>query len=216
MAIETTPSSIWTRRRVGPGHYETARPQGGEGSDLQKFDHLRHGEIRTFADGGPIEVVDFGGHQSRGGFVSSLHTQIIDLEPGAKLTGPAAWMAVDKVSAEPDAEDAGTGSDFGTAALVAAVVALFAASAMFSLALALMSVAMTAFLILLFFVFDQYDKYRPRTIETMESAYIPAPQTRTWAGVSTLTARRPAVFGSFRISHVTPSRSRPWRSGCPQ
>jgi hypothetical protein len=69
--------------------------------------------------------------------------------------------------------------------MVAVVVALFAGSAAFSLAAALISVAMTAFLALLFFVFDQYDKYRIRTIERMGSAYILAPQTRTWAGAPT-------------------------------
>jgi hypothetical protein len=154
-------------------------------SDLQNFDHLRQGEVRTFADGGQIEVVDFGGYQSRGGFVSSLHTQHIDLEPGAKLTGPAAWRAVVLEAVEPALEAAGTESGLGTAVMVAVVVALFAGSAAFSLAAALISVAMTAFLALLFFVFDQYDKYRIRTIERMGSAYILAPQTRTWAGAPT-------------------------------
>ncbi len=62
-------------------------------SDLAPFEHLRPGDTKEFTDGQRIEIVDFGGCESRGGFVSTLNTQVIDLEAGARLTGPVVWRA---------------------------------------------------------------------------------------------------------------------------
>jgi hypothetical protein len=157
-------------------------PKEMKASDLQRFEHLAHGETKVFTDGSRIEVVDFGGYRSNGGFVSSLHSQVVVLEANSKLTGPAAWRLV-----APPVEPAETvmsekGFSVGDAAMIATVVAMFVGAALFSVMAALMMIGMTAFLGLTLAIFNACQASRKRTIERMGSVYILAPLTRTWAG----------------------------------
>jgi hypothetical protein len=149
-------------------------------SEISEFDHLAPGQTKTFDTAVSVEVVDFGGYHGRGGFVSSLETQVLELEAGARLTGPAAWRVADK-SAPVEAETDGI-SNLGAGIMIGFVIALFGGAALFSVAAAAMGLAAFAFLATGLLIFTAFDKSRTRNIERMGSVYVLAPSSRTWAG----------------------------------
>lgn len=155
-------------------------------SEIADFDHLAPGQTKTFDAAVAVEVVDFGGYHGRGGFVSSLQTQVLELEAGAKLTGPAAWRVADKtapVEAETDSM-----SNLSACIMIGFVIALFGGAALFSVAAAGMGLGMLAFLAVAFAIFRAFDTGRARNIERMGSVYVLAPSSRTWAGSPPLKA----------------------------
>ncbi|TLX16109.1 hypothetical protein [Rhizobium sp. MHM7A] len=146
-------------------------------SALQEFSHLRPGELKEFANPARLEVVEFGGHHARGGFVSTLKSQVVEVEAGGRLKGPIAWRI-----AEATHEDAASmkGSAGGEITLAITLVVLLTLIACLSIwaAVSLMGI-LAAVCSMLYFV-ARWERHRTRVIERMGSVYILAPDTRTW------------------------------------
>lgn len=155
-------------------------------SDLAAFDHLAQGQTRTFEGEARLEVVDFGGYHGRGGFISELKTQVLDLEAGSKLTGPIAWRTVEK-SADAVVEPAPVGpSSLAAFVMIGITIALFVGAAMFAVAAAVAGIGALAFMGVVLAVFMAFENGRKRNIKRLGSVYVLAPASRTWAGESSL------------------------------
>lgn len=162
------------------GIVKLADPKTVKVSEIAEFDHLAPGQTRTFEAAERVEVVDFGGYHGRGGFVSSLETQILELEPGSKFRGPITWRVAER--SDPVLEDVGYSSNLGTIVMIGFVIALFGGAAIFSIEAAVAGLAMLAFVVVFSVVWSAFDSGRKKTIERMGSVYVLAPSSRTWAG----------------------------------
>jgi hypothetical protein len=150
-------------------------------SDLAKFDHLPPGEIKTFAEDQRVEIVDFGGYHDRGGFVSELKTQVIDLEADSKLTGPMAWRVVEKSEQIDTGNQAANVSTLEACFTLGFLAVLLGGTAFFSIGLAAAAVVAFAFLVVTVALFDVFERGRKRNIERLGSVYVLGPTSRTWA-----------------------------------
>lgn len=151
-------------------------------SDLASFDHLAPGQTKTFEGEARVEVVDFGGYHGRGGFVSELKTQVLDLEADSRLTGPIAWRTVEK-SADAVAEPAPGGlSTLAAFVMIGITIALFVGAAMFAVAAAVAGIGALVFMGVVLAVFMAFENGRKRNIKRLGSVYVLAPASRTWAG----------------------------------
>lgn len=151
-------------------------------ADILQFEHLRPGETKSFEASERIEIVSFGGYSARYGFLSSLETQVIDLEAGSKLTGPMAWRIRDKSAPIGAASEL---SKFDTAYAVLALgflLFLWGLLSLLSIWAALSTIGVCVFAALLVFLIGMFEQRRTRSIERLGSVYILAPGSRTWAG----------------------------------
>lgn len=149
-------------------------------SALQDFNHLCPGEVKEFSKPERLEVVEFGGHNARGGFVSTLKVQIVEVEAGAKLTGPIAWRISEATQGTEDADSTKV-SNVVEIVLVITFLIVLGLIACLSIPAALSLIGVLAVLCLALYMVARWERYRTREIERMGSVYILAPDTRTWA-----------------------------------
>jgi hypothetical protein len=162
------------------GIVKLADPKTVKVSEIADFDHLAPGQTRIFEAPERVEVVDFGGYHGRGGFVSSLETQVLELEAGSKLTGPVAWRIA--LKPDPVEEEVGGVSNLAAIVMIGFVIALFGGAALFAVEAAVAGLAMFAFVVVFCVIFNAFESGRKKTIERMGSVYVLAPSSRTWAG----------------------------------
>jgi hypothetical protein len=155
-------------------------------SDLMKFGHTPPGETTVFAASQKVEVVSFGGHHARGGFVSKLETQVIELEANAKLTGPVAWRIVKENEPSVSNLTANDKSDKGTLVMFGFLLLMLAAVAFIAPWAALAVVGTVSLIGLAVYFGELYSKSVKRNIAAMGSLYVFAPSERTWGGESVL------------------------------
>lgn len=155
-------------------------------SDIAPFDHLSQGETVDFDQARRIEVVDFGGWHGRGGFVSELHTQMIELEAGSIITGPIAWRTVaDEEALKKNLNGDGEMSNLSTALFAGFILTLVTITALIMWQVAAMTVGMFLFLLAVVLVTDSMANARTRQIEKMGSVYILAPSSKNWGKADT-------------------------------
>lgn len=151
-------------------------------SDLVKFDFTPFGECRIFDADQKIEVVSFGGHHARGGFVSKLESQALTLEAGAKLTGPIAWRAMDDENPAISPDKSAAAMSNADAVIMAAILIGVMGSVIYLAPLVALGVVGLFILLFLAVLLDNWaDKGKNRSIAKMGSIYVYAPSERTWA-----------------------------------
>ncbi|MGN6307658.1 MAG: hypothetical protein ACTHNH_22790 [Mesorhizobium sp.] len=167
-----------------PGLIQGITRMGGQSTinaaDLQSFKHLSPGASKEFAEGGRVEVVEFGAWWCNGGFVSDLKTRIFDLESASRLTGPMAWRAVAN-DACPDVEsNAAAESNWSAFGFLLFPAACLAMLAYISISMAASLLGVIAVLFAIAVAFSSKDYFKVRSIERMGSVQVLAPRDRLW------------------------------------
>jgi hypothetical protein len=147
-------------------------------SALKKFSHLCPGEIKEFSKPERLEVVEFGGHRAREGFVSTLKSQVVEIEAGGRLKGPIAWRIAETSHEAAASTKDQYGGDIALAIGVLIAMAMLAYLMIWA-AVLVMGVLVSACLML--YIVARWERTRTREIERMGSVYVLAPDTRTWA-----------------------------------
>jgi hypothetical protein len=150
-------------------------------SELSKFELTPQGQIKIFDAEEKIEVVSFGGEEVRGGFVSKLEVQALNLEAGAKITGPLAWRIVDDLHPCTEVRSTGGLSGRETLVMLAILMAIIGLIAYLAPVGAAVLLGFFAVLGVALYAHGAYQEGKKRNIAKMGSIYVFAPSTRTWA-----------------------------------
>jgi len=125
--------------------------------------------------------VEFGGHESKFGFVSKLRKQALDLEAGARIKGPVAWRAAEasgSLEAKVQGNDGFGRFEALSLAFTAILLVIAACLSPMSAAMILTTAALFPVSLLLY---RAYQRHRRRLIAHQGSTYILAPKNEAWS-----------------------------------